>query len=312
MRLSGGPPARPEDRWDVLVDAVYRRPPFAVLFRLERLAHDLTQALWDRGGPPADLLRGPQAAVLPERSLLMLHAGMGLAFSERLIGALVRGAGEAEVAAALAAFDLLCRGNARPGYAPTVWEPLGLIVRLFHPRWTAAVDGVLAGYESDARLFFWHGVGRAIYFLPRYFWPGATRRALARCRREPPAGEARTDALAGFVFAAAMVNLRQPPVLERLLALFGERPEEGAVVAGAFAACVLARRRTTPDDPAITALLAHQPAPDAAATWRRVVQEPIATALEVYYPCLVASGRLPQLARHQDLAALVATEAVAP
>jgi len=308
VRLRGpGPRVRYGDRWADLVTEVYRREPFAALFRLERVGRDLTQETLGRRGLPSGLLRTAEVAALPESCLLMLHAGMGLAFAERTMGALPRGAVERDVAAALATFATLCADNALPGYAQPAWEPLGLIVRLFHPHRLAAVAGALAGYDAEPRLCFWHGVGRGLYFLPRYFRPGATRRAVARCRREPLAlagDEARTDALAGFVFAATMVNLRHPPVLEAVVATLGDAAAEEPVVAGAVAACVLTRRHTTPHDPAIPALLEHRPRAPHAELWRRRVHEPVATALQVHYPALVAAGRLPQLLRHRDLAAI--------
>ena len=295
------PRVRHGDRWADLVAAAQRCAPFAVLFRLERLARDLTHATCRQVGEPTGLLCGPDTAALPESCLLMLHAGMGMAFCERTVGSLPRGAGEAAVAAALGHFAVLCRDNARPGYEQPTWEPLGAVVRLFHARRTAAVGRALASHDADQRLCFWHGVGRGHYFLPRYFWPGATPLALARCRREPPTSEARADALAGFVFAAAMANLRHAPVLETLVAALGDVAAEEAVVAGAVAACVTTRHHTTPHDPAVAALLAHEPAPARAALWQRRVRAPVAAALEVQRSATASSGRLPRLGRHRDL-----------
>ncbi|HEV8631376.1 MAG TPA: hypothetical protein VGV61_13745 [Thermoanaerobaculia bacterium] len=305
VRATGrGPRPRPDDRWEELVARVYRRSPFAALFRLERLGLDLTQAVWRWEGAPRGLLSGVRAAALPEGSLILLHLGMGLAFAKQVMGELDPAAGEAVIGQALATFLALCGANARPGYLLASYESLGAYVRLFQPRRTAAAGRLLAGLDAAAAECFWHGAGRGIYFLPRHLPPGSTARALALCRREPPDATARADALGGFFVAATMVNLRHPAVLERVLAAAGEHTDEEEAIAGGIAACALARRETTPEDPALPALLAHRPQPRHAALWRQRVQEPVSRALDEYYPLLRRAGRLPELARHRDLAAL--------
>jgi hypothetical protein len=312
VRLTGpGRRLRPDAPWGDLVAELDGMDPFSALFRLERLGHDLTRAAWDAGGPPRDLFRDARARALPERSLPMLHAGMGLALGERLFHALGRRHGEARIGGALADFAHLCRRNARPGYLGPAWEPLGIIVRLFHAGFAAAVDRAAEALDPELRLCFWHGVGRAIYFLPRYCWPGSHGRAIARCRQEPPDATAARQAVSGFFFAATMVNLRHPWVLEGLLAGASFPADEEAIVRDAFAACLLVRRHTTPDDPAVPALLAHRPAPAHASRWERLVREPAERALSEYYPLLVAAGQLPQLARHHDLAGFTASLAPA-
>lgn len=126
------------------------------------------------------------------------------------------------------------------------------------------------------------------------------------CRREPPDDAARADALDGLFFAAAMVNLRHPRVLEEVVAAAGDRAEEEDPVAGGIAACAIARRWTTPGDPALPALLAHRPDPRRAGLWERRVRGPVERGLAVYYPLLAEHGLLPSLARHRHLPALAA------
>jgi hypothetical protein len=305
VRFTGrGPRPADSDAWEDLVASILRRDPFSALFRLERLGHDLAVAAWRRGGPPHALFAGPRAAALPERSLILLHGGMGLAFGDRLIGALGSRATEADLAAALSRFVELCRANARPGWAEPALEALGIIVRLFRPRWRTSTDRLLAAIDPVARACYWHGAGRALYFLPRHSAPGSAGRAVAACRREAPVA-VRADALDGFFFAAAMVNLRHPRVLEEIVAAAGERPDEEEAVAGGVTACVLARRKTTPDDPAIPALLAHRPDRRNAALWERRVRGPAERGLALYFPWLEATGLLPSLARHRHLPALM-------
>lgn len=311
VRLAGpGPRPAAGDAWEDLVAAVYRRAPFSALFRLERLGHDLAATAWRRNGPPRGLLSDQQAAALPASSLILLHGGMGLAFADRLVRGLPRRAPEAALAGALGRFVELCRACSRPGWAEPALEPLGVVMRVFRPRWTAAAGRLLGDVDPVARACYWHGVGRGIYFLPRHFLPGSARRAVAACRREPPDAAARMDALDGLFFAAAMVNLRHPRVLEEALASAGERADEEAAVAGGVTSAVLARARTTPGDPALSGLLAHRPAPRLAALWERRVRGPVLYGLALL-PLLEAHGLLPTLARHRHLPTLAAGLAAA-
>ena len=80
--------------------------------------------------------------------------------------------------------------------------------------------------DPDREGFYWHGVGRAAYFLPAGWLPrsGAMRHALTVCRKEPPDAATRLDALAGLAFAVAMINWRHPWLIERLFRLLAEPP----------------------------------------------------------------------------------------
>jgi hypothetical protein len=296
--------------WRAAVEAALRREPSAAIFALEGLGHDLAEASFaeargagkSASAAPRALLSG-RAAGLPERSLILLHAGMGMAFAQRACRELWARSPQPAVDAALAALVELCRDNAEPAYLAASLEPLGLVVRTFHPRLAAPVDRGLRRLGGEAVRWFWHGAGRAIYFLPLHGFPGATKAAAALCRREAPDGPALLDALDGMFYAAAMTNLEDPGVLAALAAEVGERQPEAEALADGFAAALLARFDTTPADPAIPALLAYRPGGGAArqALWEKQVAAPCRDALERLYPLLRARRELGLLARHRRL-----------
>src|SRR5207244_4052258 len=62
-----------------LVEKAYSLPPFQALWAVEGLGHVYTASSWRVHGPPKRLL-WKENALVPEKSLLMLHAGMGLFF----------------------------------------------------------------------------------------------------------------------------------------------------------------------------------------------------------------------------------------
>lgn len=276
-------------------------PPSSVLFELEGLGHDYADDCCRDGGDPLGLLSVERTGDLPEGSLLPLHAGMGMAFAQRALAELQAWNAEAEIGAALDRFVRLCRDNARAGYAEVALEPLGLIVRTFLPRRTRAAGDRLRAFDRDLAGCFWHGVGRAVYFLPRRFIPslGVIGQAAAACLEEAPDAESRRDALSGLFYAAAMVSLERPAVLERLLLHAGESPAAAAAFTSGVSACLVARHHTLPGDPAVAGLLQHRPDPARpwlAELWQRQVKRPGEEALRLY-PALRARGRLGALAR---------------
>jgi len=303
-RAAGAPlPAR--------VAAVLRAAPVdpdRAVFELEGIAFDETRAAWTAGREPRGLLNGEEARGLPEESLILLHSGVGLALASRLLRPLRASSPAAAFDAALGSFLDLCRANAQPAYLPVTREPLGLAVRMFQPRLTAAVDAGLRRIDPDLAAGFWHGAGRALYFRPSHLLPGGLARAVASCRREPPSAppaDNRLDALAGLAFAVSMVNLNHPGALERLLDQVVESGQEILAITSGVVGCLLARHHTTPADPAIAAFLAHRPAdPRRRETWERRVSAPGASALARLYPALRAAGRLGDFARFQRLAAV--------
>jgi hypothetical protein len=326
-----------------LVARVYEREAETVAFSLERLGFDFFNAAWRRAGPPRGLLAGD--ATLPERSLVLLHTGLGMAASRRLLRPLGAGAPPAELAARMRRFLELVHDNARPELAPVAIEAAGLMVRMFLPRLNGGVARWMRDAGTDLEGFYWHGAGRAAYFLPATSvpFPGALRRSLAVCRREPPDAATRLDALAGLAFAVAMINWRQPWLVERLFRLLAEHPDatrwawsaaagrarraveaersdgagdapqpgggdEADAFASGVAACLIARQLTFAA-PATPPLLAHAPpeaaGPRLAELWESRVRRPCAAALAAL-PQLAARRELSRFARFQPLAPLLA------
>jgi hypothetical protein len=293
------------------VAAVYEGEPFAVPFALERLGRELASSAWTEDEPPRGLLRGKPGG-LPAKSLVLLHSGMGLGFARCLLAAIESPAATAALARAVDRFVILCCDNAAPGYLEAALEPLGVVVRTMYPGLVAGVAGELRRRDPQLSGVFWHGAGRAVYFLPGQLPPGAgsLRKAAEICRREAPP-ENRADALSGLFYAAVLINLRHPDAVAALLgdlvAWAGEDSPEVEVFASAAAAAVLVRQATTPDDPTIRALLAYRPGaqfPAAAGLWERQIASPCEQALRRLYPLLAARRRFGLLARHQELAAL--------
>ncbi len=302
-----------------LVAETYRRDPRHTAFLLERLCYDFVRGLRRSGAELRHLLDGAAPGALPEQSMILLHAGLGMALTDILVRPLSRSSPAAAVDAALDRFAESVRDNARPELAAVPFEALGLMVRRFIPRLHDLVEARLRARDERLTAYYWHGAGRGIYFLMSLFhpFPGTARRGLERCRREPLEPHHRLDALARFSFPSTMINLRHPELVARLLPYLG--PGEIEALASGVAGALLTRHHTSPGEPGVREFLRPiaaprpRPAGDRVAEiwvelWEDAVRRPCAEALDRAYPLLRARGELASLARHRPLGTLLAPE----
>lgn len=222
------------------------------------------------------------AAGLPAGSLIALHCGAGLSLARRRLAASAR-LPAAELRRGLADHLAACRMLALPGHAPALLEALGFMARL-RLAWRAhEVAGELARRDEEAHACFWHGWGRALYFLPSHAlpWTGSFGR-LQQAVRTAPAGECRDNVLAGLALALTLVNLRHPEVLAELLRRGGGELGAEPAFAHGVGSAVLVWHDCVPDDPWLARWRGYRPAPaggELAWLWERQVSEPAEAAL---------------------------------
>ncbi len=287
-----------------LVEKAYSVSPFQALWAVEGLGHYYTDMYWKFKGIPQGLLSEAQAAV-PSKSLLMLHAGMGLAFADRLLDTLEPDApSEGQTAAVLKQFLSLCENNARPGYLGAAIESLGIVTRDFYPD---SIDIVQRQFEKIAPQFagfFWHGVGRGFYFSREYFLPvlstvsNAVEIEVKNCADQK-------SAMAGLAWAVTLVNMRQPAIMSNIL----QRQTTQLSLADAFTngvtSSVIMRQDTTPDEPFTAAFCQYQPAdPRIRVLWERLISLPCAVGLSEYYPVLKQHHALDEIFKFTDVSCL--------
>jgi hypothetical protein len=295
-----------------LLRKAYELSPFQTLWAVEGLGHDYGKSYWDQGIIPRGLLTDPRTYDLPAKSLLMLHAGIGLAFAEHLLDGTGRDTPFAEIRRLVAEDVLLCRQNSRQGYLGAAYESLGLVTRLFHgARLAAQVDRALREVAPEVRGFFWHGVGRAIYFLPQNFLPCSTWQTFEMARREAPDEMARLNAVAGTAWAVTLVNQRQPEILANLVVgPHGDQLAPDGAFSNGLASAVIMRADTTPDAALTQSFLDYRPSRSdvrLVRLWDELVRRPAELALHVYYPIFKANDALGDLFHYGDLARLAAT-----
>jgi hypothetical protein len=288
-----------------LVDRAYALGPFPALWAVEGAGHYYAVSLWGEEEDPRDLLTDARAAAAPDKSMTMLHAGIGLGFAERLLEKVGPETPAPEIRDVLRRFLALCHANARPGYVGAALESLGLVTRDFHPpELVPVIDRQLASLDEEALAYFWHGVGRAIYFSPTYFLPfGRTPwRAVEMCHGEAPHELGRLNAIAGLAWAMTLVNMQQPQILEVVVKRHGEEFIQNGAFANGISSSIIMRYDTTPGVRFILAFCQHQPADSGlAAAWNNLVRWPCEQGLGQRYPVLKENQQLGEIFRYHPL-----------
>lgn len=263
------------------LERAYDRDDFPALFAVEGLGREFGRSQVRKDSSVSGLLLEDAHLPLPRKSILMLHAGLGMSFAKDLLDNLPRQAGRAELETAIDQFVALCRRNSSPGYQIAALEPLGLVTRTFHARLTRDVDEVLAARHPELRRLYWHGAGRAIYFLAQNALPCATWDSFLQCEQECVDALSREELFAGQAWAFSMVNLREPAVLLQLFVTphANDHPLPGAFRRG-IASAIVMREETTPGTSMITKLLEFDAISEKSRdAWHSFVLDPARDAL---------------------------------
>ncbi len=303
-----GVPSDPPFPLRELLDRAYDLGAFRALWAVEGLGHDYGDSFWEQGLIPSRILNDDRTSALPAKSLLMLHAGIGLAFAQRCLDGIGSGTSQAELRARISEIVRLCRDNSRPSHLGAAYESLGLVTRTFHSDLVPAVDRAVRETAPEVLGYYWHGVGRAIFFAPANFLPGSEGLIFDMARREAPDEAARLSAVAGAAWAFALVAQRDPRILaELVIRPFGEQLARDGGFANGVASSAIMRQDMTPDAQFLVQFYQYRPDPSDAELgrlWERLVRRPCEEALGRVYPVLKRQGRLGEVFRYQDLGAL--------
>lgn len=242
-----------------LVDVASALAPFPVIWAIEGLGH--RYADWARTAQePVRLLR---AGRLPPRALPMMHAGLGLSVGDHLLRRVTPFDGDVALQAVVAAFADQCRSVAQPGYAGCAYESLGLVTRTLHASTVPALDRAIRAAAPSLRSYFWHGVGRALYFAPLEFVPGVSS-PWVRVDVETHDAESRLNATAGLAWATALVNIRQPEIVGDLLPSIRRVVERDDAVESGIRSVLAMALETDPANPFVRGFCGYRPAGDRA------------------------------------------------
>ncbi|HEY7494181.1 MAG TPA: hypothetical protein VIH59_24150 [Candidatus Tectomicrobia bacterium] len=301
-----------------VVQRAYALEPYSTLWAVEGIGHWYGDTVFTRQAVPQGILTEASVRELPAASLTMLHAGMGMSFAQHWLQTVNHLSSRTAVRQALEQILTLCRDNSRPGYTGAALESLGLITqngqfyREMRPdEMVQMVSRELAEMDQEAFAYFWHGVGRAHYFLPIHFVPGygSIWHAVRMVQRAAPNRLAWLNAIAGLSWAVTLVNIRHPQVVVNFVHYHGTSLAADDGFANGVASSLMMRYDTTPGAPFIVPFYQYQPDPGHGASaqlWDGLVRLPAHVALQEYYPVLQHYGCLGEIFRYQALPALMA------
>ena len=263
----------------------YRR-----VWTIEGLGYAHGESAWAVQRVPRWLLAEDGLEGLPAGVMIPLHTGAGLSFAGRLLAM-----EESRSPAGLARWIARCEENARPGYGGILVEALGLVARNLYPHRVWRLGEQLAALDPVLSEYFWHGVGRGLYFVPTHALPysGAHGRAFEKAWREPADEPGRRNATAGLTWALALVNIRDPEVLAEVLRRHGGEIGSPEAFANGIASAMLVWYDIVGLDSHLADFLAYRPQPShpaLAALWRGLVLQPCEEAFQHTYPQLRQSG----------------------
>jgi predicted unusual protein kinase regulating ubiquinone biosynthesis (AarF/ABC1/UbiB family) len=127
------------------------------------------------------------------------------------------------ISSVVSSFLEACSLRCPPSCAGVAAEALGFAVRTLRPDSEQDVATALAEQCRVFLPFFWHGVGRAIYFLfPRILEENSARWiSLTRAIVGIESSLAKNNLLAGFAWPLFLVNIRHPEILAHFLSEHG-------------------------------------------------------------------------------------------
>lgn len=266
-----------------------RQPDFRAIWVLEGIAHERAAR------SPAG-----RTEILPDRTGVAIHAGMGTALAERYLSGLGKEPGPEDIRGAIEEFAAAAKARCRPGWEPAALEPFGLVVRGLHPQLLRPVSEAMPSEEM--RSLYWHGAGRSSYFAPTGFIPvpGAHGRMLRTAMEDAPDENARLNMIAGLVWAGVLVNLPHPKVAASFAEACAEHKLEAGFRNGLLSALMSWQHMAPLDGTLLRVYTSPDPPNGISRTlWKTWIAEPAARAMAEIYPGINRAGRIGQLFRYR-------------
>lgn len=292
-----------------LVAKIEAHEPFKALWFAEGLGQVLGNRAFEQDPDPSGLLTTGEGARIPSSMMLMVHAGMLLAFARHTYDGMSSDPTDAEVHDAVVRICDLANRNLIPGYAGIGFEAWGMVTQFFYRALLPRVIAALETVEPARVPYLWHGAGRACYFInfmPQWNEPWPAFRLIDQM---VVSGMSRQNLLAGLAAGMTIVNMKTPSILEaiakeRIAKLYaGDR----AAFAQGVACAMVMRQDTSPDEAHAMAFLAHTPSAENAAIWNEVMGGPAKLAHARLHPGLKAATRLDAICCFEPLEQLAAS-----
>lgn len=268
------------------VRALDRLDTWKRVWTIEGIGYWFANSALRRKPSPAALFGDDSFEALPTNVMVPLHTGAGLALAEEALGSTEGLAG--------ARFWRECQERSASGYAEPMFEALGLVTITMYPHLTRQIDRELSDLHPNLSAYFWHGVGRGLYFSPFGFVPvpAACRATAERSQRLPSSALGRANALAGLSWAITLVNIRHPWILEGWAWEMAQWIQPGGPFLNGLESSLIVWQNIVPEDHHVEGLQHFRPGNSAACElWRRSFAAAAADACRVSQS-VCSSGQL--------------------
>lgn len=290
-----------------MVEKIQAEDRFRSLWLAEGLGQHYGNRVLEKSEQPRDILSQGEGVDIPEDYLLMVHAGMALAFARHHWDRIGKGAARPQIRDAVRRIADLVTANAIPGYAGISYEAWGMVTRFFYKPLFVAAAEELGEFDRPHVANFWHGAGRACYFydfMPKWKEPWPVFR---RIDRECVDATSRLNLFAGLGSVTVIVNMRSPEVLETLVRerVLRRSAEEIEAYAQGIACSMVMRQDTTRNEENALNLLLHTPGPGMETAWEKIVAGPARLALQTLHPLLRAERRLDEITCYKPIESIL-------
>jgi hypothetical protein len=218
---------------------------FIKVWATEGLGYLNTERIWQSGRIPEGALSETRMEGLPRACFVALHTGMGLSLAKNCFKGLTPKTSFKDLEDVAQRFVNSCRANARPGYFGICFEAVGLVIQTQYPELRLLFDRILSKRHPELLPFYWHGVGRGVYFMPRssLAW---RRSEWAELRAPHQMGQ--LNLLSGLAWPLTLVNIRHPEIMAHFIARNGEFLGESDAFASGVGASLMIWRNATGGD----------------------------------------------------------------
>jgi predicted unusual protein kinase regulating ubiquinone biosynthesis (AarF/ABC1/UbiB family) len=290
---------RPRDEISTLVmlDA------FHALWAIEGYGFSEAESAW-KAHSEAQLKIACSCRSLPSGGIAAVHVGRSLSCASqflKLVGV------EQTTEVGLLQFFELCEANSPEGCGGIATEALGFVARTLHHEKLQEIAEVISSADSKLLPYYWHGVGRAIYFLyPRALYPsGGKWVGLRHALGDAIYDDARDEVLSGFAWPLVLVNIRHPEILALFVEQHGEDLSDYQFsFAGGVATSVLLWATWAGCDKYLRAFRRFEPSAmnkESRQLWAHLISNPCMEVTQSHVDALRASKRYGELFHHQSL-----------
>jgi hypothetical protein len=234
----------------------------------------------------------------------ILHSGMGMSLANNFLMKVDMAKDWPFLTKGIKQYLSLLNKVSLPGYEKIPVESLGFISRLLFPDFLPVINQLFHEVDDELVPYLWHGVGRALCFLPRHLWPGCSSpwRAIEIAESEAPHETAFLNILAGLGWPLTLVNIKHPQIMEQVLRYHGKYLSKNDAFSSGVSSAVLFLRDYLRENSLIMEFYNYKPEdsePGLHKTWDKLIKIPCEKALEHFYPYLKREHRWSELFKYR-------------